>query len=164
MEWHPTVKYEVRATDSDNTARELVLFMDSETAKTAALNRNMPSAEVYSTRDPFTPYPTLPDPWRFHGRKDDILVLSNGRKVSPVPMETTLLGHPLISGAVVIGQDRFQPALLVERKEKVLDRIAFLDELWLAVEKANALVPGQGRIIRSRILSGSKRKAFRSSS
>ncbi|KAL8724361.1 MAG: hypothetical protein Q9166_007997 [cf. Caloplaca sp. 2 TL-2023] len=160
MEWHPAVKYEMRAVDSDDAVRELVLHMDSGTEKTAALNHNIPGAKEYSTRDLFKSHPTKPGLWRFHGRKDDIIVLSNSEKIFPIPMETKLSGHPLLSGAVVIGQGRFQPALLVETKEEVLTRSGFLEQLWPAVEEANALVPGQGRVIRSRILLASKEKPF----
>ncbi|KAI4156985.1 MAG: hypothetical protein L6R39_000848 [Caloplaca ligustica] len=161
MEWHPIVKHEMRVTDSDdNTIRELVLYMDSDTEKTAALNHNIPGATEYPTRDLFKSHPTKPGLWRFNGRKDDIIVLSNSEKFFPVPMETKLSGHPLLSGVVVIGQGRFQPALLAEPKEEVSDRSAFLQDLWPAIEEANALVPGQGRIIRSKILVASKQKPF----
>ncbi|KAI4090749.1 MAG: hypothetical protein LQ344_004529 [Seirophora lacunosa] len=153
MEWHPAIKHEMRVADPDDTIRELVLHMDSGTEKTAALNHNLPGATEYSTRDLFQAHPTKPGLWRFYGRNDDIIVLGNSAKFFPVPMETKLQGHLLLSGALVIGQGRSRPALLVETKEDVSsDPSAFLANLWPAVEEANALVPEHGRIIRSLIL------------
>ncbi|KAL8982154.1 MAG: hypothetical protein Q9177_005357 [Variospora cf. flavescens] len=159
MEWHPAIKHSMRVTDSDDdTIRELVLYMDAETEKTAALNHNLPGAKEYATRDLFKAHPTKPGLWRFYGRNDDIIVLATGAKLFSVPMETKLSGHPLLSGALVRGQGRVQPALLVETKEESTDQSAFLERLWPAVEEANALVPGHARIIRSLILIVSEQK------
>lgn len=160
MEWHPSIKLEMCPMGSDDGACELVLHMDASTEKTAALNHNKPDIEIWPTRDLFLPHPTKQNLWRFHGRKDDIIVLSNAEKFSPVPMEIKLSGHPLLSGALVVGQGRFQPILLLEPKPELSNAKNLAEKIWPLVEEANLLVPGQGRITRSKLLIASDDKPF----
>lgn len=160
MEFHPVVKFEMRPVGSEEGVCELVHHMDATTEKVAALNYNMPGAAEYATRDLFTPHPTKPGLWRFHGRVDDIIVLSNGEKFFPVPMETKLSGHPSLSGALVLGQGQSQAALLLEPKVAITDVASFVDEIWPFVEESNSLLPGQGRITRSNILVASSDRPF----
>lgn len=47
------------------------------------------------------------------GRAKDTIVLIGGENVEPVPIETALTQHPLIDQAVVIGQDRKNPGVLI---------------------------------------------------
>ena len=160
MEFHPSLKLEMRPTGSEDGVCELVHHMDSTTEKVAALNHNFPGVAEYATRDLFMPHATKHGLWRFHGRIDDVIVLSNGEKFFPVPMETKLSGHPSLSGALVLGQGQFQAALLLEPKVAITDAASFADEIWPFVEEANSLVPGQGRITRSKILVASSDKPF----
>lgn len=88
MEFHPSLKLEMRPMGSEDGVCELVHHMDPTTENVAALNHNMPEATEYATRDLFMPYSTKSGLWRFHGRVDDVIVLSNGEKFFPVPMET----------------------------------------------------------------------------
>lgn len=145
-----------------NGVCELVLYMDSSTEKISALNHNIPNAQEWPTKDLFMPHPPKFGLWRFHGRTDDIIVLSNSEKFFPVPMEIMISGHPLVSGALVIGQGRFQAALLIEPKsDDASDKAALVERIWPLVEKANFLVLGQGRITRSKIFVTSLNNPFR---
>jgi long-subunit acyl-CoA synthetase (AMP-forming) len=40
----------------------------------------------------------------YKGRKDDVIVLSNGEKIAPALMEATLMSSPLVKGAMVVGR------------------------------------------------------------
>ena len=151
MEFHPNAKIELQQSIDD--AYELVVFADATTADSVALNYNYPGVKEWRTKDLFKPHPTKKNLWRFHGRKDDILVLSNGAKLNPTPMESELQGLPNISGALVIGQNRFQPALIVEMNADChAHGDGFIEEIWPVVESANVKMPGYGRIARSMIL------------
>ena len=159
MEFHPNAKIEFRP--ADDAAFELVVFADTTTEESVSLNHNYPGVREWYTKDLFRRHPTKENLWRFHGRKDDILVLSNGEKLNPIPIESQLQGLPKVSGALVIGQSRVQPALLLEMETQVQeDKNALLDEIWPAVESANLLVPGYGRIVRSMILFSNLDKPF----
>lgn len=159
MEFHPNTRLELRPSDDD--AFELVVFADAMTKESVALNHNYPGVEEWHTKDLFKPHPTKENLWRFHGRKDDIVVLSNGEKLNPIPMESQLQGLPIISGALVTGQNRFQPALLIEMNESNgKSEKDLIDQVWPAIESANVNMPGHGRIIRSMILLAKSDKPF----
>lgn len=151
MEFHPDTR--IRFQPSDDDAFELVVLADATTEESASLNHNYPEVKEWHTKDLFRPHPTKKNLWHFHGRKDDILVLSNGEKLNPVPMESQLQALPSVSGALVTGQNRFQPALLIEMNNmKGENESDLIDQIWPTVESANINMPGHGRIIRSMIL------------
>ena len=57
---------------------------------------------------------------RITGRKKDLIALSTGKKVAPVPIEGWLTEHPLIAQAVLYGESRkFISALLTLRRPVV---------------------------------------------
>nr|ARJ54151.1 nonribosomal peptide synthetase [Ramalina conduplicans] len=156
MEFHPNAKIELRPSDDD--AYEMIIFPDEGFC---GLNHNFPEVKEWQTKDLFKQHPTKENLWRFHGRKDDIIVLSSGEKLYPVPMEKQLEGLPNVSGSLITGHGRFQPALLLESKEaEGRDDVAVLDGLWPAIESANKSMPGHGRVTRQMILLAKKDKPF----
>lgn len=157
MEFHPDTKLQFQPSDDD--AFELVIFADRSTESSVALNHNYPGIEQWHTKDLFRPHPVKKGLWKFHGRRDDIIVLSSGEKLNPVPIESHLQTSPMVSGALVVGQARFQPALLVELKNQN-EKSFVIDKIWPAIESANSLVPSHGRITRSMVLLAEADKPF----
>ena len=158
MEFHPHAKLEFQR--ADDGAFELVVFADTSTESSSSLNHNYPGVAEWRTKDLFKPHPTNSNLWKFHGRCDDIIVLSNGEKFNPSSMEKTLQYHSDIAGALVTGQGRFQAALLVELKAECKDRRALEEEIWSMVETANQKLPGPGRITESMIMVAEAEKPF----
>ena len=158
MEWHP--KEDLTMEPAEDEAYELVMHVNVQTEGTSHLFHNFPGITQYRTKDLFRPHPTKPNLWRFHGRRDDIIVLSNGEKFNPVPMEIMVQGDPQVSGALVIGQGRFQAALLIEAKSGVPDNATLKSSIWPLVEKGNSKLPSQGRISQSKILIVDSNKPF----
>ena len=158
MEFHPYAKLDLQPAEDD--AFELVIYADASVAGSTALYHNLPGVTEYRTKDLFRPHPSKKNLWRFHGRRDDIIVLSNGEKFNPVPMESTLQAHPSIAGVVVTGQGRFLPALLVEPKPDDRNKNILLQEIWPLVESANLNAPGHGRILQSMIIIAEPNKPF----
>lgn len=78
--------------------------------------------EEYRTKDLFERHPSIPDAWCWRARADDIIVFLNGEKTNPISMEQHIIAsNPELSGALVIGAQRFQAALLIEpASERVL--------------------------------------------
>ncbi|KND91935.1 Carboxylic acid reductase [Tolypocladium ophioglossoides CBS 100239] len=110
-----------------------------------------PEVEEFSTGDLFKAHPSLPDHWTFHGRADNVIVFSNGEKLNPVTIEDVITGHPAILGALVVGQDRFQPAVILEphvAPTNDAEAEALIDSLWPLIEDVNRVTVAHGRIVR----------------
>ncbi|KID70415.1 Male sterility, NAD-binding protein, partial [Metarhizium hybridum] len=111
----------------------------------------------YRTRDLFEKHPHISGIWRWRARADDIIVFLNGEKANPISMEQHILAkNPQVSGALVIGSNRFQAALLVEpASEKPLtiaERAALIEHIWPSVDEANQSAPAHARVEKSFIL------------
>ncbi|KAH0591763.1 hypothetical protein MHUMG1_10495 [Metarhizium humberi] len=111
----------------------------------------------YRTRDLFEKHPHISGIWRWRARADDIIVFLNGEKTNPISMEQHILAkNPQVSGALVIGSNRFQAALLVEpASEKpltIVEQAALIEHIWPSVDEANQSAPAHARVEKSFIL------------
>lgn len=104
MEFHPQANIEFQA--AEDNAYELVIFADETTKDTLGLNHNLPGVHEYRTRDLFRPHRSVPNLWKFHARRDDILVLSSGEKLNPIRMEMAASAIEGVSGAIVVGEGK----------------------------------------------------------
>jgi len=114
-----------------------------------------PERQEYPTKDLFTKHPTKPDLWRYSGRADDIVVLGNGEKLNPVSMEQIIHSHPLIRSALVVGEGRYSPALLIEPAQPVdleTEKAIVIESTWPVVELANDESPAHGKIWESLVI------------
>ena len=102
--------------------------------------------------------------WKYESRIDDIIVLSNALKVNPLHIETRLQSHPALNGALVFGWDHTKCGILLEPKDSEITRNALIDEVWPALDSANALVPEHARINRDLIVVGTPQKPFQRAS
>ncbi|KAI8958393.1 acetyl-CoA synthetase-like protein [Daldinia sp. FL1419] len=157
-EFNPNLKHEMELYDPLLETYELVIFADESTKDTSPLYHNLPSTNPYYTKDLFTRHPEKPSLFKYYGRKDDILVLANGEKVNPIPLEQRIQGHPLIKGAIVVGNGRTQPALLMEPRTH--PDVDLVEMLWPLINESNTYVPGQGRIARDKVIVATPEKPF----
>ena len=77
---------------------------------------------------------------RLTGRKDDLLVLATGEKVSPHSMELILERDPRVKRAVVFGTGQFEVGLLVDPISPVINSDEFIESLWPVILDANKKV------------------------
>lgn len=120
-----------------------------------ALFYTFPGKTEWSTGDLFRPHLTISDHWIYHGRADNIIVFSNGEKLNPVTIEEAALGHFAIKGALVVGDQRFQPALILEPSEIPSDKSAveaLISDVWPLIEEVNKATVTHGRIIRDLVV------------
>ncbi|SEG84734.1 long-chain acyl-CoA synthetase [Nonomuraea solani] len=99
---------------------------------------------------------------RITGRKKEILVTAAGKNVAPGPLEDALRAHPLISQAMIVGDDRpFVAALITLDPEAVPagSKIAdlrtdpeVLEQIQAAVDRANLAVSKAEQIKKFTIL------------
>jgi long-chain acyl-CoA synthetase len=107
---------------------------------------------------------------RITGRKKEILVTAAGKNVAPAPLEDSLRAHPLISQAVVVGDDRPFVAALITLDPEALEHWTSVNgrggaslaelcsdpritaEVQGAVDRANSLVSQAEQIKKFAIL------------
>lgn len=163
FEWHPAAGTHMELTESGNYE---LTFKRNPDRKFQAVFHTFPDRDFYGTRDLFAPHPNYPNLWRYVGRKDDMLVLSNGENFNPVVLEKTLEGQPLVFGALATGQGRFQVGLIIEPNWMQLEsedeegKAALLDSLWPAIEKANHVSPAHAQVWKSKVIFANKSKPF----
>jgi len=136
---------------------ELVIVSDIQKNKYHGIFEIFPGLKEYRTRDLYSAKPGAPGWWTYRGRADDLIVLSNGEKINPIPIENIIRSHLAVKAALVVGEYRFNPLLLVEPQD---DRVPqtdsdfheILNEIWPTVQEANKIAPGFAKIPKSLIL------------
>ncbi|KAF2204124.1 acetyl-CoA synthetase-like protein [Delitschia confertaspora ATCC 74209] len=158
LEWHPM--QEVIMEPSVDDSFEMVMKRNPALEGVRSLSCNFPDVDLWRTKDLFKPHPVKPNLWRFHGRVDDIIVLSNGEKFNPVPSETQIAAHPLLSGALILGQGHPQASLILEPKTHSQEAEDIIEAVWPTIAKSNAEAPGHARITRNMIMVSCPAKPF----
>jgi acyl-coenzyme A synthetase/AMP-(fatty) acid ligase len=131
-----------------NETYELVIVRHPSTDPYHGTWHTFPHLQEYSTNDLYTKHPTKNNLWLYTGRADDVIVLSNGEKLNPTPMESILVGHLGVRGVLVVGQARFEPAALIELEDKIIrklktreERERMVDAVWPDIVRANKSAP-----------------------
>jgi thioester reductase-like protein len=159
FEWSP--EYGVKMEHQDDGLYELVIPRRPNSRRIHGIFHTFPHLGEYHSNDLFEQHPERPELWKYHGRKDDVLVLSNGEKLNPVTLEVTVAHCPGVKHALMIGQGRFETALLVEPTKPVEEEKAFVEAIWPTVEQANQTVPKYGRVSKNKIRVASAAKPFK---
>ncbi|KAK2603059.1 hypothetical protein N8I77_009543 [Diaporthe amygdali] len=161
-EFAPTLKHEMRPYDEQTGTFELIIFAEESDRDAAPVFHNLPGENPYYTKDLFTKHPTKPNLYKYYGRRDDILVLANGEKVNPIPLEQHIQADASLKGVLLTGNGRTQPALIVEPRDALDEpgRAQLLEKLWQRVEEANSHVAGPGRVARGMIICATPEKPF----
>lgn len=165
--FHPWSGAEMRPIDDTNQICELFIVR-SDAPKVPGMQpvfELFPDLKEWPTRDLYARHPSKPDHWRCIGRNDDVLVLSNGEKLNPVDTEGRIANaHPSVTGALVIGQGRFAPGLLLEVRDvntsDPLESAQLIAKMWPLVQAANRDAPGHGRLSKELILLTTAGKPF----
>lgn len=148
--------------DASTGTYELVIVADESNQDAAPVFHNLPGENPFHTKDLFTQHPTKPGLFKYYGRKDDILVLSNGEKVNPIPLEQHVQADASLKGVLLTGNGRTQTVLIVEPKD-TLDETGgaqLVDKLWPRIEQANGRVAGPGRVSRGMVICATSEKPF----
>ncbi|KAF8601146.1 acetyl-CoA synthetase-like protein [Ceratobasidium sp. AG-I] len=137
--------------DSEDT-RELV-FISTSTHEPFELNTEIGGRSAYRTKDLVVRHPSNLDLWRVVGRLDDQIVLLNGEKTNPVPMEAEIVQSPIVQGAVMFGRERNQTGVLIELVNDLkINHTEIVEEIWPYIERANQTSPTHSRLTRDTII------------
>lgn len=160
FEWSPTFGIKMESIGEGGLA-EMVLHRH-ERPDLQPIFHTFPDIPSYHTKDLYSPHPTKPGLWKFHGRLDDVIVLNNGEKFNPVTMEKIIEGHPLVARAVVVGLGKFQTALIAEPNwnQEVPGESQFIEEIWPTVQDANHISVAHGRVMKDKIGVATREKPF----
>jgi len=122
---------------------ELVFHRKPELERWQQLFKVYPNLDRYETSDLWTRHPQRNELWRYAGRTDDLVIFSHGEDLYATEIESILLTHPEVKTALVGGDGRMRPFLIIEflpqspLSGQDSDREAKLDAIWPYVEKAN---------------------------
>lgn len=105
----------------------------------------------YATKDLFQPHSSDPRKWRFVARKDDIIVLVNGEKADPTPLEDAMLQNPGVKAAIVFGAQRQSLGMIVIKADHADDR-DFLDSIEPNLQLGNSRLPAYAKVDRQSII------------
>ncbi|KAM5543804.1 hypothetical protein V8D89_002421 [Ganoderma adspersum] len=122
-------------------------------------NDSVNGVDAYATNDLFEPHPMKRGLWKVYGRVDDQIMLSNGEKTNPGPLEFIITKDPHVRGCLFFGRGKFQNGVLIEptpeeqfdpRDERALEQ--FRNKIWPTIESANAIAPQHSRVFKEMIL------------
>ncbi|KAF4554523.1 Non-canonical non-ribosomal peptide synthetase-like protein 4 [Elsinoe fawcettii] len=111
-------------------------------------------ANSFRTKDLFQKHPSIPNRWKFVSRLDDRLTLYNGEKVLPIPIEGHIRRHPLVREAIVYGDGKTIPGLIVIKADEASSTSdeEYLQSIWPTIEEANANAESFSRVPRDLII------------
>lgn len=113
----------------------------------STINSNDPP-NSFRTRDLFVQHPSNPAFWKYVSRLDDRLTLVNGEKVLPIPIEGRIRQEPLVQEAIVFGDGKTVPGILIIRADAAahMSDAEFMQHIWPSVEDANSRAESFSRI------------------
>ncbi|KAH3513087.1 hypothetical protein KXV55_001874 [Aspergillus fumigatus] len=119
-----------------------------------------PEKQSINFKDLYVRHPTKPNLWAFKGRSDDLVVLSNGYKISPLQTEAFITTHPAIKGCLVFGTGKPQAGLLIELKDPLQKTDELLDSIWETVQQANSMSRHKNQLLRDFVAFATPDKPF----
>lgn len=115
---------------------------------------NYKGGKAYATADLFEPHPHIPYAWRYHGRADAQIVLANGKKFDPAPMELDIMGAASRRGlrdVLIFGTGMSQAgALLFPSRNTCIEDLT--GHVWNIIEDMNRRSQSHARIARSMLI------------
>jgi hypothetical protein len=101
--------------------------------------------------DLFSPHPTKPNHWKFECRITDLIELSPGNQINPLPFEQCVSGHPLVEFTMLFSAtdqpigSRNKLIVLIQLHDPLLPtdiagRNKRLDTIWPSVKEANSIL------------------------
>lgn len=162
MEFHPAVGPTVERLPTDSDAYEVVSYRLATNEWARPVFDIFPEKDEWRSQDILSRCkdPGFENLWKYEGRLDDMMLLSNGLKVNPVHLETQLQAHPALKGCLVVGNGYTKCGLLIEPKLQYVEKKSVVEQVWPAVEEANALVPEHARIERKLVIVADPEKPF----
>jgi aryl carrier-like protein len=149
--WHPTHSG-IEMRETEDGLYELFIVRDPKLRLYQGVFNTFPDIQEWSMQDLYSrhPDPSKPFLYRYQCRRDDVIVLSNGEKIAPALIEATLMSHPLVKGAMVVGRGKFQPAALIDlfdgAPSEPNERRQMIERLAPVITEANIHAPTHAKL------------------
>ncbi|KAJ7765657.1 hypothetical protein B0H16DRAFT_1523880 [Mycena metata] len=161
----------VRVPEADGSPLYTLTYLVGPSFTTTFTNSTINGRPGCSVNDLLEQHPDNPELHRIYGRKDDIIVLSSGFKMSPGPvgalpthrkflpderiLEAHITRNPFVQAAVVVGVGRTHPSVIIQLTPQsqldLLDdskKFKIHDAIWVSVDEANKTSPAHFQISR----------------
>ncbi|KAI0164569.1 transferase family protein [Xylariaceae sp. FL1272] len=156
--FHPSSGFEFKQLDEDTF--EHWVHRHDEWPLFQGIFHTFPEKDSVNFKDLYMRHPTKPNLWAFKGRSDDLVVLSNGYKISPLETEAYITTHPAIEGCLVFGTGKPQAGLLIELKDPSNRSDELLESIWKIVEEANGMSRHKNQLLKNFITFAQADKPF----
>ncbi|KAJ5668962.1 hypothetical protein N7462_010032 [Penicillium macrosclerotiorum] len=145
-----------------NNLHELVFIRDPSCSMQQIFTV-YPDRDRFETNDLWIEHPDYKGLWKIIGRTDDYVCLSHGEGLHASLLEPEIKAHPSVKNALIGGQGRPQPVLLVEligSAEQNGSPGDFIESLRPYIEKVNSSCHEAVQISLDKIIIASKEKPF----
>ncbi|KAH8430939.1 uncharacterized protein LDX57_008602 [Aspergillus melleus] len=112
--FHPLSGADLRPFPDSPGLYELFIVRNESNLPYQAVFHSFPDLKEFPVKDIFRRHSDKKDYWVYQGRKDDIVVLSTGEKVNPLPIQDAIAAIPEVRAALVVGNQKPYPGLLLE--------------------------------------------------
>ncbi|KAL5041190.1 hypothetical protein BDW71DRAFT_212375 [Aspergillus fruticulosus] len=164
---HPIagIDFRCHSWDGGDAKYEAVIVRNASLDDIQPIFTVFPHLKEYRSGDLFSPHPSIPQLWVYRGRADDCFVLVTGSNINPLAMEAHVVAHPEVKGALMIGQRRPRPGLIIELEDDIQAeeegmasdnsderRMALIDRIWPAIERGNMEYYDLARVTKDRVI------------
>lgn len=125
---------------------ELVFVRQLSASLVQGIFVNFPDLNEYHTKDLFSKHPTKPGLFKYESRSDDIIVLSNGENLNPLPAEGIITSSPDVKECLIVGHGYPQTAILIRPADETIDDDDLVRRLEPFIERANRQCPTYARL------------------
>ncbi|KAJ5885204.1 hypothetical protein N7495_009714 [Penicillium taxi] len=144
--FHPYSGFEFKKLDADSY--EHWIHRNENWPLFQGIFHTFPEHDSINIKDLYVKHPTKPNLWAFKGRSDDLIVLSNGYKISPLETEAFVTTHSAIAGCLIFGTGKPQAGLLIELKDPSNKSAEVMNSIWEYVQKANSMSRHKNQLLR----------------
>ncbi|KAI0188862.1 transferase family protein [Astrocystis sublimbata] len=158
--FHPSSGFEFKQIDDDTY--EHWVHKHDQWSLFQGIFHTFQDKKSINFKDLYMRHPTKPNLWAFKGRSDDLVVLSNGYKISPLETEAYITTHPAVEGCLVFGTGKPQAGLLIELKDPSNSAPSeeLVESIWSTVQEANTRSRHKNQLLKNFIIFSQPEKPF----
>ncbi|KAI2634467.1 transferase family protein [Xylaria nigripes] len=156
--FHPSAGFEFKQLDTDTY--EHWVHRNEGWSLFQGIFHTFSDKQSINFKDLYMRHPTKPNLWAFKGRSDDLIVLSNGYKITPLETEAYITTHPAVEGCLIFGTGKPQAGLLIELKDPSTKSEELFESIWKTVEEANSISRHKNQLSKNFLIFAQPDKPF----